>query len=78
VELPVNGASFGGRPGLTWPIADPRQRSQNFKVEFPGQSPAGVWEVQLVKDGSLAGAPVQFTLEANDSNRELYVRYERP
>ncbi len=77
-ELPVSGESFGGRPGFTWPIADPRQRSQNFKVEFPGQSPAGVWDVQLVKAGAPVGPPVQFTLGANDPNRELYVRYERP
>ena len=78
VDLPVSGESFGGRPGLTWPIADPRQRSQNFKVEFPGQSPAGVWEVQLTRGGAAVGPSVQFNLEANDSNREMYVRYERP
>ena len=78
VDLPVSGESFGGRPGLTWPIADPRQRSQNFKVEFPGQSPAGVWEVQLTRGGTAVGPSVQFNLEANDSNREIYVRYERP
>jgi uncharacterized protein YraI len=78
IDLPVSGESFGGRPGLTWPIADPRQRSQNFKVEFPGQSPAGVWEVQLTRGGAAVGPSVQFNLEANDSNREMYVRYERP
>lgn len=78
VDLPVSGESFGGRPGLTWPIADPRQRSQNFKAEFPGQSPAGVWEVQLTRDGVAVGPPVQFTLDAADPNREMYVRYERP
>lgn len=78
VDLPVSGESFGGRPGLTWPIADPRQRSQNFKVEFPGQSPAGVWEVQLTRGDAAVGPSVQFSLESNDPNREMYVRYERP
>lgn len=34
-DVPVNGTSFGGQPGFTWPIADLRQRFQNMKVEFP-------------------------------------------
>ena len=76
-EQAVSGASFGGRPGLTWPIADDRQRFQNYKVEFPGVSPAGVWTVELVQGGVVVGPMATFTLEANDTNQELYVRYAR-
>jgi hypothetical protein len=76
-ELPVNGISADAA-GLTWPTASPRQRFQNMKVEFPGINPGGTWEIQLI-DGS--GAPVgpvaTFTLAATDTNRELYVRYEK-
>ncbi len=77
VEQTVSGASFGGMAGLTWPIADERQRFQNFKAEFPGVAPAGTWTVELVKDGAVVGPPATFTLGENDSSTELYVRYER-
>lgn len=77
VEQAVSGASFGGRPGLTWPIADDRQRFQNYKVEFPGVSPAGVWTVELLQGGAVVGPAATFTLEAGDTNQELYVRYAR-
>lgn len=77
-ELPVSASSAGGQPGLTWPIADSRQRFQNMKVEFPGVQPAGTWEVQLVDGGgSPVGPPATFTLGANDTSQELYVRYKR-
>ena len=60
-------------------VADPRQRFQNFKVEFPNVQAAGAWEVQLIdSSGAPAGPPALFTLVANDQNRELYVRYEKP
>jgi uncharacterized protein YraI len=77
-ELPVNGSSFGPNPAYTWPVADPRQRAQNLKVEFPGLDPAGAWEVQLTLDGVPVGPPATFHLIAGDSHRELYVRYKRP
>lgn len=77
VEQPVVGQSFGGRAGLTWPLPDDRQRSQNFKAEFPGVAPAGQWTVELVQGGVAVGPAATFTLEANDPNRELYVRYEK-
>lgn len=77
-ELPVNGTSFGPNPAYTWPVADPRQRAQNLKVEFPGVDPAGAWEVQLTLDGAPIGPPATFNLVAGDPNRELYVRYKRP
>ena len=76
-ELPVGGASADAA-GMTWPTASPRQRFQNMKVEFPGVNPGGTWEIQLV-DGSGApvGPPATFTMTATDTNRELYVRYEK-
>ena len=77
-ELPVSATSAGGQPGLTWPIADARQRFQNMKVEFPGIQPAGAWVVQLVDGGgNPVGPPANFTLNANDPNQELYVRYKK-
>ena len=64
---------------MTWPTASPRQRFQNMKVEFPGVSAAGVWEVQLLDGGKAPAGPVAtFTLAATDTDRELYVRYEKP
>ena len=76
-EQTVAGQSFGGRAGLTWPLADDRQRSQNFKAEFPGVSPAGTWTVELAQGGVAVGPAATFTLQENDPNRELYVRYEK-
>ena len=77
-ELPVAAQSFGGQPAFTWPFQDARQRHQNLKIEFPGVSPAGIWEVQLVDDTSqVIGPPATFTLSANDPQQELYVRYEQ-
>jgi Bacterial SH3 domain len=74
----VNGTTFGGQPGFTWPIADTRQRFQNFKAEFPNVAPAGLWEVVLVDGGgNPVGPPATFTLKANEPNQELYVRYKK-
>jgi hypothetical protein len=77
-DMPVSGKSIDSA-GFTWPVADPRQRFQNLKVEFPGVQPAGKWEVQLVDgSGAPAGPPATFTLVGGDQNKELYVRYEKP
>ena len=77
-EMTVNGKSAGGQPSFTWPIADARQRFQNMKAEFPNVAPAGVWEVQLIDGGGNAVGPAAaFTLNANDPNQELYVRYKK-
>ncbi len=77
-ELPVSATSIGGQPSLTWPIADSRQRFQNMKVEFPGIQAPGTWVVQLVDGGgNPVGPPATFTLEGNDTNQELYVRYKK-
>ena len=76
-ELPVTGASADAA-GMTWPTASPRQRFQNLKIEFPGVNPGGVWEIQLMDSaGAPAGPPATFTMSATDTNRELYVRYEK-
>lgn len=77
-EQAAGGTSFGGRPGMTWPIADDRQRFQNLKVEFPGVAAAGTWEVTILKDGAPAGPSATFTLAEGDPNQELYVRYAQP
>jgi hypothetical protein len=75
-ELPVDGTSFGGQPAFTWPFQDPRQRFQNFKMEYSDTPAPGVWQVQLIDStGAMVGPPATFTLNANDPNQELYVRY---
>lgn len=76
--MPVT-ATTSDAAGFTWPVADPRQRFQNMKVEFPNVQAGGTWQVQLVDgSGAPAGPAASFTLAANDQNRELYVRYEKP
>lgn len=78
VEMPVSAISADAA-GMTWPIASPRQRFQNMKVEFPGVNSAGVWEIQLLDGGRApAGPAATFTLAAADTDREFYVRYEKP
>jgi hypothetical protein len=73
---PVEGSSFGGQPAFTWPFQDPRQRFQNFKVEYADTAPEGVWQVQLIDEsGATVGPPATFTLSSNDPQQELYVRY---
>jgi len=78
VEMPVS-ATSADAAGMTWPTASPRQRFQNMKVEFPGVNAAGTWEIQLIDGGKAPAGPVAtFTLAATDTDRELYVRYEKP
>jgi hypothetical protein len=75
-ELPVEGTSFAGQPAFTWPFQDPRQRFQNFKVEYDDTPAQGVWQVQLIDNtGATVGPPATFTLSSNDPQQELYVRY---
>lgn len=77
-ELPVSGTTSGSA-GFTWPIANPRQRFQNMKVEFPGIQPGGTWTIELIDgSGAVVGPAATFTLAPTDTNRELYVRYEKP
>lgn len=76
VQLPVTELSFGPSSALTWPVADPRQRAQNLKLEFANVEAAGVWAIELVKDGNIIGPAATFTLGEGETNRELYVRYK--
>ncbi len=77
-ELPVSATSVDS-VNFTWPIANPRQRFQNLKIEFSGVQVGGNWQVQLLDgSGAEAGPPATFTLSGADENRELYVRYEKP
>ena len=77
-DLPVS-AKSSDEAGQTWPVANPRQRWQNMKVEFPNVLAGGTWQAQLIDSGgNPAGPPASFTLTADDTNRELYVRYEQP
>jgi hypothetical protein len=74
--MPVDGTSFGGQPAFTWPFQDPRQRFQNFKMEYSDTPAQGVWQVQLIDStGATVGPPATFTLNTDDPNQELYVRY---
>lgn len=77
-EIPVSAQSFGGQPAFTWPFQDARQRYQNLKIEIPDEPPAGTWVVQLIDpQGAAVGPAAEFSLQANDPQQELYVRYER-
>jgi hypothetical protein len=77
-ELPVTGVT-AAEAGMTWPVQNPRQRFQNLKVEFPNVQFTGTWTVQLVDgSGAPAGPAATFTLAAGDTNREFYVRYDKP
>ena len=77
-EVPV-AATTSDSAGFTWPVANPRQRFQNMKVEFPGMKPGGTWVVELIDgSGAAVGPAATFTLTPTDTNRELYVRYEKP
>ena len=76
-ELPVSAVS-ADVSGLTWPTASPRQRFHNMKVEFPNMNPGGTWTIELIDGGGAVVGPVAtFTMAAGDTNRELYVRYEK-
>ena len=77
-EMPVTGTSFGGQPAFTWPFQDARQRYQNFKVEYSDVEAVGTWEVTIVdSNGTAIGPTATFTLNNNDPEQELYVRYQR-
>lgn len=78
VELATPLYSFGGQPQITWGQQSARQRYYNLKLEFPSISPAGVWDVQLLNaSGREVGQPVQFHMNANDANQEMYIRYDK-
>ncbi|MCB0061740.1 MAG: hypothetical protein KDE19_06480 [Caldilineaceae bacterium] len=77
VLLPVDAKTYAGTPGYTWPTPHVRQHLTNLKVEFPDVPATGQWEIQLMDPtGSPVGPIATFTLEPNDHNKEMYVRYE--
>ncbi len=76
VELVNTARTHGGRPDLTWPIADERQQLANLKLEFPGIEAAGLWEIQLFDAHDVAvGPPVEVHFSSNERNREIYLHY---
>ena len=76
--LAVEGQTFAGTPGYTWPLPTERQHFTNLKLEFPHISVAGQWDIQLIDGaGKPVGPPARFILAPNDPNQEMYVRYER-
>lgn len=78
IELPVNVTSFGGQPGMTWPLPLPRQRFYNMKLEYKGTPGPGTWEIQLVDfNGKVVGPPATFHMSDNDQTQEMYVRYQK-
>lgn len=78
VDLPVGSKSYGPQAGYTWPVSTARQRFENMKVEFPGESPEGTWTVELTDgSGQIVGPPATFELSRSEPNQELYVRYKQ-
>ncbi|MCE7979679.1 MAG: SH3 domain-containing protein [Caldilinea sp. CFX5] len=76
--LPATAKTAPGMPGITWPIPNERQRYTNLKLEFPGISPAGLWEIQLLDaNGRPVGPVATFRLQPNDPQQELYVKYRK-
>ncbi len=76
--LPATAKTAPGMPGITWPIPNERQRYTNLKLEFPGVSPAGLWEIQLVDaNGRPIGPVATFRLQPNDPQQELYIKYRK-
>lgn len=78
VDLPVGSKSYGPQAGYTWPVSTARQRFENMKVEFSGESPEGTWTVELTDgSGQIVGPPATFELSRSEPNQELYVRYKQ-
>jgi len=76
--LPAAVKTLPGMPGITWPIPNERQRYTNLKLEFPGVSPAGLWEIQLLDaDGRPVGPVATFRLQPDDPQQELYIKYRK-
>jgi hypothetical protein len=73
--LPVDQVSTGGLPQQTRSEPGPYTRFSNLSAIFV-EAQAGEWVVQLVdEDGVPVGPPAQFELTADETTRELYVRY---
>ena len=75
-ELGVDKVSTSGIPGLTRGDPSPYTRFTNMNVIFV-EAQAGTWEIQLVDpNGTPVGPAAEFELSADESTRELYVRYQ--
>lgn len=76
-ELPIDGASTGGLPEQTRSEPGPYTRFTNMNVIFV-EAQAGEWVIQLLgPDGEAVGPPATFDLSADETTRELYVRYQQ-
>jgi hypothetical protein len=74
-SLAVDQTSTGGLPQQTRNEPSPYTRFHNLSAIFV-ESQAGQWNVQLVDDsGQFVGPPAEFQLSADETTRELYVRY---
>ncbi len=73
--LPVDAITAEGVPSQTRDEPGPYTRFTNLSVIFV-EPQAGEWTVELVDPSGLAvGPPATFTLTADETTRELYVRY---
>ena len=75
--LVADEASVSGMPGLTRDEVSPYSRFTNLNVIFV-EPQAGEWRVQVIDPQGLAAGPeAVFTLTADETTRELYVRYRQ-
>ncbi|NJN82384.1 MAG: hypothetical protein HC802_08985 [Caldilineaceae bacterium] len=75
--LAVEDTSFAGLPDQTRSEPGPYTRFANMSVIFV-EPQAGLWEIQLVDGNGVARGPaVKFELTADETTRELYVRYRQ-
>lgn len=73
--LVVEETSVGGVPAVTREDTSPYSRFTNLSVIFV-EPQEGEWRVQLLDpQGAPAGPEAVFTLTADETTRELYVRY---
>ncbi len=77
VEMEVDDASVGGVPQQTRPGPGEYTRFTNLDVIFVTEQ-EGEWRIQLLDANDVpAGPPAIFALTADETTRELYVRYRR-
>jgi hypothetical protein len=75
--LVVEETSVAGIPAVTRDETSPYSRFTNLSVIFV-EPQAGDWWVQLLDpQGAPVGPEAAFTLTADETTRELYVRYRR-
>jgi hypothetical protein len=75
--LEVGEETRGGLPEVTRPSPGPNTRFTNANVLFV-EPQEGIWEVTLVDEtGAQAGETAIFTLDGDETTRELYVRWKK-